>query len=61
VLKSPDRPNAVGVELGGAVLGAIVEVLVPREVRTDLRRGPVVDSSEPTNTSPLREQRVQFG
>ena len=49
-MKTPYRPNVVGVVLIVVVLVAIVEVLVPGVVRIVLRRGPVVVLHEPSNT-----------
>ena len=49
-LKSPYWPDVVGVVLSGVVLVARVDVLVPRAARIALRRGPVVERHETSNT-----------
>ena len=54
-MKTPYRPNVVGVVLIVVVLVAIVEVLVPGVVRVVLSRGPVVVLHEPSNTDIYRD------
>jgi hypothetical protein len=54
-LKTPYRPNVVGVVLIVVVLVAIVEVLIPGVVRVVLSRGPVVVLHEPSNTDIYRD------
>ena len=59
-LKSPYWPNVEEGELIAEVLGAIAEVLGPGDVRTELRRGPVVGRHESSNSSSRYKELIQF-